>query len=58
MNALSSMVTKFHAYFTPTGRRTSKPERRARKAKALQRRMQTKELVPHDCVVFHGYHVP
>lgn len=40
MNALSSMVTKFHDHFTPTGRRASQPERQARKrhAKARARR--------------------
>ena len=58
MNALSSMTTTFRNHLTRSGRRASKRERQARKARALQRRMQAKELVPHERVVFHGYHVP
>ena len=58
MNALSSMAATFRDHLTPSGRRASKPERQARKTRALQRRMQAKELVPHERVVFHGYHVP
>ena len=40
MNVWSSIVTKFHDHLTPSGRRTGKPERQARKAKARQRRKQ------------------
>lgn len=32
MHAWSSMVTKSHDHFTPSGRRERKPERTARKA--------------------------
>lgn len=38
MSAWSSIVAKLHDHLTPSGRRASKPERQARKAKARQRR--------------------
>jgi hypothetical protein len=40
MNAWSSIAAKFHDHLTLSGRRASKPERQARKAKARQRRKQ------------------
>jgi hypothetical protein len=40
MNAWSSMMAKLHDHLTPSGRRASKPERQARKARARQMRKQ------------------
>lgn len=36
MNAWSSMVARFRDHVTPSGRRSSKPERQARKRHAQQ----------------------
>ena len=47
MNALSFMATTFRDHFTPSGRRASKPERQARKAKARQRRKQANKGPEH-----------
>ena len=45
MNMWSSMASKFHDHFTPSGRRATKPERQARKAKAREKK---KQQVGHE----------